>query len=244
MGALGFIVGSLWGLRFARSRGVPGDVVVDMVFWSALAGMIGSRALYLLQTPGSWHGIGSLLHPRGGGSVFYGGPLAGLPVAAWIVWRAKAPMGVMLDAFGLSAPLAHALARLGCLAAGCCWGAPTDLPWAVTYEDPLAPGPHGVGLHPVQAYEAFGLAVIAGWAAWRAPRRAWDGELFAGWVGAYAALRFCTETLRGDAARGVYGPLSTSQWISLAAGVALAVGLAARRRLSRPPGPPPGPPGA
>jgi phosphatidylglycerol:prolipoprotein diacylglycerol transferase len=241
MGALGFAAASFVGLRFARARGVAVDAVIDVVFWSSLAALLGARGLYLLQTPGSWQGIGSLLLPRGGGMVFYGGPLVGLPVAAWWVWRARLPVGVVLDMFGLAAPLAHALARLGCLAAGCCWGAPTGLPWGVTYTDPLAPGPHGVALHPVQAYEAAGLAVIAAWAAWRAPRRAFEGELFVGWVGAYAVLRLATETLRDDASRGFWGPLSTSQWISVGALAALAVA-AVVARVSRRPAPPPGPP--
>ncbi|MFQ9207446.1 MAG: prolipoprotein diacylglyceryl transferase family protein [Flavonifractor plautii] len=39
----------------------------------------------------------------------------------------------------------------------------------------------------------------------------------------YAPVRFVLEWFRGDPARGMYGPLSTSQWLSL---VVLALALA------------------
>src|SRR3546814_4502873 len=41
---------------------------------------------------------------------------------------------------------------------GCCYGRPTDVPWAVIFTNPLAAAnvgtPLGIPLHPTQVYEA------------------------------------------------------------------------------------------
>ena len=55
------------------------------------------------------------------------------------------------------------------------------------------------------------------------------GKLMACWALAYAPARFLLEFLRGDAYRGFFGPLSTSQWISIAVFVATVAFLAWHR---------------
>ena len=59
-------------------------------------------------------------------------------------------------------------------------------------------------------------------------RGALRAKLLALYLAVYAVLRFLLEFLRGDAIRGVYFGLSTSQWISLA--ILLALGVAALAR--------------
>lgn len=221
LGALGFLLACWAGLRFTGRRGLPQNAVVDVVFWTSLAAIGGSRLMFLVQNPGSFDLV-NMFNLRTGGMVFYGAPILGLPVFVGMIRRHGLSMGEMLDGLGFTAPLAHAFARLGCLGAGCCWGSPTDLPWAVTYADPLAPGPHGVGLHPVQAYEAIGLFALSAFLWSRVDRPHKPGAIFAGWIGLYAVLRITTEVGRGDAERGFIGPLSTSQAISIGALLAVA----------------------
>jgi phosphatidylglycerol:prolipoprotein diacylglycerol transferase len=116
-------------------------------------------------------------------------------------------------------PLAHAVGRLGCFLAGCCYGAAHDLPWAVTYTDPAAADlngtPLGRPLHPTQLYEALlelGNFAVVTWV-WRRAPRSWAPV--ATWLGLYGAERFALEFLRGDP-RGAWLGLSTSQWLALA----------------------------
>jgi hypothetical protein len=132
------------------------EAVIDLIFWVSLAGLFGARLLFLAQNPGSFLGIASLINPRAGGLVFYGAPMLGIPVALAIIKRHALGMGSVLDVFGLAVPLAHAFARLGCLGAGCCYGTPSELPWAVTYHHALAPGPRGLATrwHQVPAASA------------------------------------------------------------------------------------------
>ena len=48
--------------------------------------------------------------------------------------------------------LGHVIGRLGCLFAGCCYGKPTSVSWAITFTDPFAATnvgtPLNVALHP------------------------------------------------------------------------------------------------
>ena len=39
------------------------------------------------------------------------------------------------------------------LAAGCCYGSPTDEPWGVVFMNPESLAPLGIALHPAQLYE-------------------------------------------------------------------------------------------
>jgi phosphatidylglycerol:prolipoprotein diacylglycerol transferase len=58
------------------------------------------------------------------------------------------------DAFAPGLALGHAIGRLGCFAAGCCYGKPTSAWWGVTFTDPAAylvsGTPLEVALHPTQ----------------------------------------------------------------------------------------------
>lgn len=234
LGALAFLLGSLLGLRWADRRGWSREAVVDLIFWSALAAIAGARLLFLLQNPGSFS-LWSVFNLRSGGMVFYGAPLLGVPVLLAVARRNQLPVLGVLDGMGRFGPLAHGISRLGCLGAGCCFGAHTDLPWAVTYHDPAGAAPLEVPLHPTQLYEAAGLFLLAGLTAWLERRQRFAGQLGLTWLGGYAVLRAVVETTRGDAERGFIGPLSTSQAISAAVLAAVAVAWLALARLTTSP---------
>ncbi len=229
LGALGFLAATWLGLGLAQERGWPRERIIDLIFYGSLCSMLSARLLFVFQNPetvGSWVDV---LNPRGLGYVFYGGAFGGVAAFVVLIRRYGLDMADVLDGLGLTAPVAHAVSRLGCFGAGCCHGRPTDLPWGVTFHDPLAAAPLGVPLHPTQLYEAAGLAVLAG-GLWAARGRARPGDLFLGWLGGYAALRFVVELFRGDASRGFVGPLSTSQAVALAVGLGVAAAVAWRRR--------------
>jgi phosphatidylglycerol:prolipoprotein diacylglycerol transferase len=112
------------------------------------------------------------------------------------------------------------VARWGCFFSGCCWGKPTDLPWAVTYP-PLARQLHAglpaVPVHPTQIYLSLNslaifliLVVI-----YRGKR--FHGQIIMTYLMLYSVSRFFIEFVRGDAGRGFVfgGLLSTSQFIGI-----------------------------
>ena len=78
--------------------------------------------------------------------------------------RKRLPGLAVMDVFAPAIALGHAIGRVGCFAAGCCWGAVCRLPWAVTFRNPeahrLVGVPLGIPLHPTQLYEAAAEAII------------------------------------------------------------------------------------
>lgn len=169
-----------------------------------------------------------LQHYLYGGLVFYGGLIGGFLCLAWVLAARRARFAQLETVFLPAVPLVHAIGRAGCFCAGCCYGRPTDSWLGVCYpEGGLAPA--GIPLVPVQLMESAGDLVLFGLLLlpfYRTP-----GRRLALYLLGYGALRFTTECFRGDAARGLAGPLSGAQWISLvclAAGLVLTVVLCLR----------------
>jgi phosphatidylglycerol:prolipoprotein diacylglycerol transferase len=148
-----------------------------------------------------------------GGQVFYGGLLGGLAAGAVcgrILFRGRLPDA--LDCIAPFVPLFHVFGRLGCFAAGCCFGVESRA--GIVFTRALVPEANGTPRVPVQLIEAaFNLALFALLAA-RRPRP--RGRLIYRYLLLYPAGRFILEFFRGDEYRGFWGPFSTSQWISLA----------------------------
>jgi phosphatidylglycerol:prolipoprotein diacylglycerol transferase len=168
----------------------------------------------------------------GGGLVFYGAVPGGV-LAAFLGARALGvPFAKTVDLSIPGIAAGHAIGRLGCFFGGCCYGVPHDGFPSVTFTHPLAPAAHPpVPRHPVQLYESAGLLALA-FAFALVPIGRADGSRALAYVVAYAALRFSTEAIRGDVERGVWGPLSTSQLVSIAL-VAAGVPLLFRLRRAR-----------
>jgi phosphatidylglycerol:prolipoprotein diacylglycerol transferase len=160
--------------------------------------------------------------------VFYGGLALALPVGLWYLEHYRLPRWKTADVWAAPLPLGHAVGRLGCFAAGCCYGRPTDVPWAVTFTDPNSLALLGLPLHPTQLYEAFGNLLIFCFLSLYRRHRRFPGQLFWLYVLLYSCLRFFLEFFRGDP-RGYIVPslLSVSQGIALVL-VVLSLGLLAR----------------
>lgn len=147
-----------------------------------------------------------------GGMVFYGGLIGGILCAAGLLLSGRIRFPQLEVVYLPVIPLVHGIGRIGCFCAGCCYGIPTDGFWGVTY--PLgSPAPAGIPLVPIQLFESAGdflLFVLLCLSVYRRP-----GSRLAVYLLGYGCLRYATEFFRGDAARGLLGPLSVAQWISI-----------------------------
>jgi phosphatidylglycerol:prolipoprotein diacylglycerol transferase len=164
------------------------------------SGAIGGKVMFVLEYGPAWEG-------SRGFSVM--GAFVSVLAAVYFFARIKkVPFRPLLDHVCLAAPLWHAFGRLGCFAAGCCYGRPTEAPWGVVFRDPRSMVPEnllGVRVHPTQLYESAGDLLIFA-LMWRRPRA---GVYFIG----YGVLRFINEFFRGDTVGG--GLLTAGQWLSL-----------------------------
>lgn len=224
LAACGFALVVFIILRRAAALGIEREHVVDIIFYGAIMGIVGSRALFVWQNSEVFDSVWEMVNIRTGGLVFYGAMLAGLPTGALVMWHRKIPFFPLMDILATALPLGHAFARIGCIMAGCCYGTPTSLPWAVTYTHPLAIAPpHGVALHPVQIYESlllFGIAAVTN--ATYAKRR-WVGQTMFTYLLLYAAVRATTEQFRGDASRGFLFEGALGQTLSFSTGISIGI---------------------
>ena len=150
-----------------------------------------------------------------GGFVFYGGVLLGIPAAIWFGKINKINSFDYLRALVFLIPFCHAFGRIGCFCAGCCYGVPYDGAIAVTF--PLGTAPslvEEISRYPVQLVEAGCLFLLAGILAFMDLKLKSRFTVEA-YLILYAFIRFALENYRGDGIRGIYGPFSTSQWVSI-----------------------------
>lgn len=95
-----------------------------------------------------------------GGFSLLGTILAVLVSLAYYLKKTGTPILPFLDLIAIHAPLLQSASRVGCFFAGCCYGAPTQLPWGTIYTDQDSIAPLGISLHPTQLYSALALFII------------------------------------------------------------------------------------
>lgn len=177
-----------------------------ILFWGCfISAWIGAKGFFILTSGDklSSEFLQSSSFWMGGGFVFYGGFLAAALFyslfyikfrfnTAWIKWTVVAVC------------FSHAVGRIGCLLAGCCYGKITDAWWGIHL--------HGSLRHPTQLIEAVSLGFLGVILI----RLRSLPTVLSGYLIGYGLIRFFIETLRGDILRGQWAwGLTPSQWVSL-----------------------------
>jgi phosphatidylglycerol:prolipoprotein diacylglycerol transferase len=217
------LLAALWLVgRLARKEGLDPQKVQDLGIASIIAGLVGAKLLLVVVDFDQYRSSPrALLDVLQSGGVFYGGLLGAIPVAWWYIKKHGLPLFSTLDVMAPAVALGQAIGRLGCFAAGCCYGAPSTAPWSVIFhsEDAhaLVGVPLGVPLHPSQLYESLGVFILLFVLLAVLRNRKFQGQVVALYLILYAILRFILEFFRGDVARGTVfgGALSTSQFIAV-----------------------------
>ncbi|RLB96186.1 MAG: prolipoprotein diacylglyceryl transferase [Deltaproteobacteria bacterium] len=231
--AMAFLSAMGLALREAGRVGEDPEKILDLFFYVLVAAIAGSRILYVVvnwptfeQDPVEivriWHG----------GLVFYGGFIGAFIAAWWYIRSKKLSFLKTADILAPSIAFGQFVGRIGCFCAGCCYGKPSNLPWAVVFTDPESLAPRGIPLHPTQLYSSLnGLLIFALLVGLRRIK-SFDGQLFWSYVLLYAVTRSIIEIFRGDP-RGMFfgGAISTSQLFgSIMAAVAIVMLIVLKRR--------------
>lgn len=212
--------------RLAARDGVPKERSWDLGFIIIVSAIAGAKILmvltdlntYLLQDPSRLLSLGFWQ----AGGVYYGGLLGAFAGSYLYVKRQpEICFWTVADAAAPSIALGQTIGRLGCFAAGCDYGKPADLPWAVTFTSEYAHRfvgvPIDVSLHPTQLYESLGTFFLFLTLIWLHRERRFTGQVFSVYLLSYSVLRFGLEFFRGDVDRGFLpgDVISTSQFIGL-----------------------------
>ncbi|HVP44052.1 MAG TPA: prolipoprotein diacylglyceryl transferase family protein, partial [Terriglobales bacterium] len=141
LAAVGLLTG-LWVIVWcARRQGMDEEKTWNLGVLAILSAIVGAKLLliaidarYYAAHPGEIFSLGTLQ----AGGVYEGGLVVGLLASYWYIRRNRMAVLATCDVFAPGVALGHGIGRLGCFAAGCCFGKPTDLPWGVTFTNPLA----------------------------------------------------------------------------------------------------------
>jgi phosphatidylglycerol:prolipoprotein diacylglycerol transferase len=196
---------------------------------------------------GVWDAAKGVCHPTetdcwawakfwAGGLTYYGGFIGASLAGWWLLKRDRFPFWKAADMAGLVIPIGLGFGRMGCLLAGCCFGVPSKVAWALSFpaHSPASETQFKAGLldspfdpslpvHPTQIYESAGsFAIAAVLILYLHSRKRYDGQVFLAFVALYAAVRFVLEFWRNDDRGGLLG-LSTSQLIGVLLVVAVVV---------------------
>ena len=218
--AASYLLGLRLAMWRARKWGLDANRVLDLGIYIIIAALVGAKLLLLIVDYDQFSRPEELLTLARSGGVFYGGLLLAVGVAFWYIYRHRLPFWTTCDIFAPGIALGHVTGRLGCLAAGCCYGRQTDVPWAIVFTNPLAQAnvgtPLGIPLHPTQIYEAgAALLILLLLLATERRGRPFPGRTFWSYMFLYAVSRYVIEMYRGDPRGTVFGVFSTSQFISV-----------------------------
>lgn len=222
----GFFVASAFLLALAvstwqaKKKRLNYSLVPDLGFYLILGAIAGARILYILIRPYYfWEHPLYIIQFWKGGLVFLGGAIGATVVGILYLNYKRQPFWSWADALSPGVAAGQALGRVGCLMAGCCYGKPCSLPWAITFTNPKTLAPSGIPLHPTQIYHSLaGVVTFCSLLYFQRKSRN-SGEIFALLLILYGSFRFVIEFFRGDY-RGFIWLISTTQYLALGAIIA------------------------
>ena len=219
---IGIIIGGIIAIQyFSKFNELKKDDVLFAILYAVIGVGIGAKLLYILtnipflienyQTLDLWD---TLMQMFKGGFVFYGGLLGGILGVYIYAKQFKISFKSLLLTLLPVVPLIHAIGRIGCLCAGCCYGMEYDGFGAIVFHNSVL-APNNVPLFPMQIVEAICNLIIFIILLCTYKKFLGTYKTLGLYLILYSLVRFILEFFRGDLIRGIYFSLSTSQWISI-----------------------------
>jgi len=210
MVAVGILAGLLVALRAGKRAGLDADTLLDLALYLVLAGVIGSRAAYVVL---EWEKYGTeplaMLRVWDGGLSFFGALALCLLVVIWFTRRRRLSLTRVGDVLALGVAAGYPFGRIGCYLNGCCYGLPTEHACGVMF-------PFDVVLrHPTQLYSAGAGVLIFLVLLLLNRKKPFDGFLMWSFLMLYGVYRFVIDFWRVSPPTGIEA-LTVGQLVSLA----------------------------
>ncbi|MCL2495347.1 MAG: prolipoprotein diacylglyceryl transferase [Oscillospiraceae bacterium] len=204
MALVAFLASTLLIVLRRKPQGVPVWEALALSCTTLVGGIIGAKIFHLagrvIQGEAFWTVRFWQSVRLDSGYVWYGGVIGAFLFLLVYAKIRKMPLRNMFDLMTPFALSFDAIARFGCLFAGCCYG--VRVAWGIKI--------HGVPRFPSPLFEsALCLIILALFLIWK-PERKRPGILLPLFLALYSAGRFFLEYFRGDAHRGSFLIFSAS----------------------------------
>jgi len=124
-----------------KRLGYNDKLASDIIFWSALGGIIGSKVYHVIenldQIMASQDPMGMIF--SGSGLVFLGGLIGAVFAVTIILNKYEVSWLKFADQLAPLILLGYAIGRIGCFLVGDDYGIPSNLPWAISFPEGLPP---------------------------------------------------------------------------------------------------------
>ncbi len=211
--AIGYLTALMIVLKRGKKRGFSEDTIYGIFYCAIIGGLIGCRLLfYIVEIPHILKDP-SILWDFRNGYVVYGGIIGGIiSSCVYVKVKRKEKFLPYFDLVMPAVAIAQGFGRMGCLFAGCCYGAETDSAFHLVFTHSDF-APNGVQLIPTQPISSVGDFLIGAILILYSLKRDVPGRTASLYLILYGTGRFIIEFFRGDY-RGSFGIFSTSQIIS------------------------------
>ncbi len=207
---VGILLLTFYAYWLAKKRNLSQDACLDLGMIGMVAGILGSRIFHILvEAPAYyWEKPFRVLEFWKGGFVSWGAFISVI-ISLYVYARVKKlNIGRYFDLIATASPLLKLSIRFACLLTGCCYGKPTNVPWAITFTDPASTAYYyypNTPLHPSQIYSMLQAAVLFIFINWYYRKHHEEvGTTACVLVMGWTLPRFFLEMFRGDADRGLY----------------------------------------
>lgn len=219
---IGILVGTWIAMNLKPSMGIKKEDVLFSMCYGVIGCIIGAKFLYLLISIPElvqryreiFSSIQTLTEYMSMGFVFFGGVFGGIIGVVIYTKQYGINRWNLLSRLIVVVPLIHSFGRMGCLCAGCCYGKPYNGIGKVIFTNtPYAP--IGIPLFPTQIVEAISNLFLFALLLYMYRKEKSSRKIIGTYFVWYGIARCCIEFVRGDVARGIYGGISTSQYIGI-----------------------------
>lgn len=248
MMAMAFAVLWIGSVHRGQKLGHSQDFIINLITIIVVSSFVFSRLLHVIVEWKYYSQNPSAILFSRDGFVFLGGFIGATASAIWFTRKAEQSVLGVADLFAPYLALAQGVGRIGCFLFGCCFGGVCSEFWGVHFpvDSPAYNFQFNQGLigsdalsslpvHPTQIYLSIFNFIHFGILLWIRRRHSFRGQLAMCYLMIYSVGRFTIEFFRGDAYRGVYGYLSTSQILGLLLFLAGLTGFLILRKRNIPP---------
>lgn len=233
----GVVAGAYLAERIAKERKMRAEFIWDILVWVVVAGIVGARLWHIFTPPPSMVAVGIttqyyLTHPLDAIAVWRGGlgipgaVIGGVAALYFLARNRGEKFAAWLDVLAAPVALGQAIGRWGNFVNQELYGAPTDLPWAITI-DPAHRLPEFAEFstyHPIFLYESLWSLASVFFLMWlgRSYKKSLKpGDLFLVYLITYPTIRILLDFLRLDASQ--VGGLNANQTLMIVV-LVLAIG--------------------